>query len=75
MAPENGWAEYKKLVEYRLDQADEQHAEVMGRLDDLQSSIKSFEGKIKGFSLAWTTMWAVLFAAAALIPTLGGCGG
>lgn len=44
---ENGWAEHKRLVEFRLNKNDEDHASLFNKLDQIHESVREIQSQRK----------------------------
>ena len=71
----NGFSEYKRLIEYRLDAAEADHREVMTELKALGKRVGDIEAKIKVFSAGYGALGAgVTLVVTFLIALMvGGC--
>jgi len=59
MTGSNGWAEHKKLVEYRLDRNDKKHEDLEKKMDEIHDAILTLKVK--------SSLWG---AAAGSVPPL-----
>lgn len=75
MTDTNGFDEFKRLYDYRLDQADSQHAEVLEKIDDLATRIAAVDVKVGKHQAWWGALGAgVVVGLTYAIPLLiGGC--
>jgi hypothetical protein len=73
---DNGFDQYKRLIEFRMDQADAQHAEVLSKIAMLDAKISKLELKQTGQTVGWSVLTSILVILAyVLLPqVVGGCG-
>lgn len=72
---ENGFDEYKRLYEERFLKNEQQHEQIIKRLDELTDAVQDLRTGLAGHSIKWSVVTtAVIIGLYVFLPSLaGGC--